>query len=113
MGQLADTAKKNSNFLKISKGETIKAKYLSYRVVPSSMDPTKETVQYKFSTEFGDKFWTNGNSSIMIFFDGLATGSTVEITRNPWLNKDGTEDSNKSTYEVKEIEGVNGFETKG
>lgn len=100
MGQLADTAKKNSNFLKINKGETIIATYLSARIIPSTMDPTKETVQYKFSTDFGDKFWTNGNSKIMLFFDGIQAGTKVRITRLPWLNKDGSEDTNKSTYEV-------------
>lgn len=100
MGQLADTAKKNSNFLKMNKGETILVTFLSYRVVPSSLDPTKDTVQYKFSTEHGDKFWTNGNSSIMMFFDELAAGTKVLITREAWLNKDKTEDASKSTYKV-------------
>lgn len=104
MGQLADTAKKNSNFLKIAKGESIHAKFLSYRIIPSTMDPTKETIQYKFNTEFGDKFWTNGNSTIMMFFDSIAEGTVVEITRKPWVNKDGTEDTNKSTYEVKKVD---------
>lgn len=103
MGQLADTAKKNSNFLKLAKGETIIVKYLSYRIIPSTMDPTKDTIQYKFSTEFGDKFWTNGNSQIMMFFDSLQLDTMVKIGRSPWINKDGTEDSNKSTYDVSEV----------
>lgn len=100
MGQLADTAKKNSNFLKISKGESIIVKYISARIIPSTMDPTKETIQYKFHTEFGEKFWTNGNSKIMMLFDTIPIGTTVKITRLPWINKDGSEDTNKSTYEV-------------
>ncbi len=104
MGQLADTAKKNSNFLKIEKGETVLVTFLSYRIVPSTMDPTKDTVQYKFSTEHGDKFWTNGNSAIMMFFDDLKAGSLVNITRKAWLNKDKTEDASKSTYEVVKVE---------
>lgn len=103
MGQLADTAKKNSNFLKLSKGESMEVTFLAFRVVPSTMDPTKETVQYKFGTEFGEKYWTNGNSSIMLFFDGFPAGRKVIITRSPWINKDGKEDSSKSTYEVKEV----------
>lgn len=100
MGLLADTAKKNSNFLKISKGEKIVCTYLSARVIPNTMDPTKESVQYKFSTEFGDKFWTNGNSKVMLFFDSINAGTIVIIKRLPWINKDKIEDTNKSTYEV-------------
>lgn len=100
MGILSDTAKKNSNFLKINKNETVIVTYLSARIVPSNMDPTKETVQYKFSTEHGDKFWTNGTSKIMVFFDSIAFGTVVRITRLPWINKDGSENTNKSTYEV-------------
>lgn len=103
MGQLADTAKKNSNFLKLNKGETMCVKFLSFRVIPSTMDPTKDTVQYKFSTPHGEKFWTNGNSSIMMFFDELKPDSLVNISRKPWTNKDGSEDTNKSTYEVEEV----------
>lgn len=101
MGALADTAKKNSNFLKINKGETMVVTYLSYRIVPSTLDPSKESVQYKFSTQFGDKYWNNGNSSIMLFFDSLKGGEVIRIIRKPWFNKDGKEDTNKSTYEVR------------
>ena len=68
MGELKDTARKNSNFLKITKGESVTVIYQGYRIVPSTMDPTKDTVQYKFDTEFGQKFWTNGNSAIMSLF---------------------------------------------
>lgn len=100
MGQLADAAKKNSNFLKIDKGETVVVVYLGARLVPSTMDPTKESAQYKFSTEHGEKFWTNGNGAIMKFFDTLPLNTKVSITRNPWINKDKSIDSNKSTYEV-------------
>lgn len=103
MGALADTAKKNSNFFKIERGESLIVKYLDYRIVPSTMDPTKDSVQYRFSTEHGDKFWTNGNGSIMLFFDTLTKGSMVRITRNPWINKDKTEDKSKSTYVVEEV----------
>lgn len=100
MGELANTAKKNSNFLKLEKGETAIVTYLSFRVVPSSMDPTKDTVQYKFATEHGDKFWTNGNSGIMMFFDDLKGGETIAIKRDAWINKDKSEDTSKSSYKV-------------
>lgn len=103
MGELANTAKKNSNFLKISKNETVTVTYMGYRIIPSTMDPTKDSVQYKFNTEYGEKFWTNGNSQIMMFFDTLKPGVVVAITRKPWINKDKSEDSSKSTYEVSEF----------
>lgn len=103
MGELADTARKNSNFLKINKHETVTVTYKGYRIIPSTMDPTKDSIQYKFDTEFGEKFWTNGNSQIMMFFDKLTAGTVVAITRKPWINKDKSEDSSKSTYEVVEI----------
>lgn len=101
MGQLADTARKNSNFLKIEKGETVTVTYLGVRLVPGQLDPTKDVAQYKFATTHGEKFWTNGNGKIMIFFDNLALGTEVSISRQKWINKDGKEDSSKSTYEVK------------
>lgn len=103
MGQLADAAKKNSNFLKLEKGETVTVVYLGVRLVPSQLDPTKEVAQYKFGTPHGEKFWTNGNSKIMMFFDTLPIGTEVSISRNPWKNKDGSFDSTKSTYEVKNL----------
>lgn len=102
MGQLADTARKNSNFLKTVKGETVEVQFLGYRIVPSTMDPTKDSIQYKFQTPHGEKFWTNGNSEIMMFFDSIKTGTTVYITRRPWINRDKTEDTSKSTYIVSE-----------
>ena len=103
MGALADTAKKNSNFFKIEKGETMVVTYVDYRIIPSTMDPTKDSVQYRFATEFGDKFWTNGSGPIMLFFDSIEKGTVVSITRAPWINKDGSEDTSKSTYVVEEV----------
>lgn len=105
MGELRNTAKKNSNFLKMEKGETVVVTYVDYRVIPSTMDPTKDTVQYKFATPDGDKFWTNGSSHVMYFFDDLPKGSIVKITRDKWFSKDGkTEDPNKSSYIVEKVE---------
>lgn len=103
MGALADTAKKNSNFFKIERGESMVVKYIDYRIVPSTMDPTKDAVQYKLGTPFGDKFWTNSNSSTMVLFDTLQKDTMVRITRNPWINKDKSEDKSKSTYTVEEV----------
>ena len=103
MGELANAAKKNSNFLKLEKNETVTVVFKGFRLIPSTMDPTKESAQYRFDTEFGEKFWTNGHGQIMNFFDKLTPGAVVAITRKPWLNKDKSEDSSKSTYEVVEV----------
>jgi|GEM_PF-4049440 hypothetical protein len=104
MGALADKAKQQSNFLILVKGEpAVRVKYLDFRFIPSQMDPTKEVAQYKFETEFGIKFWSNGNGKIMTIFDALQPGAVVEISRKASINKDGKEDSSKSTYEVVEV----------
>lgn len=103
MGLLADAAKKNSNFLILAKGESIEVTYLSVRLVPSTMDPTKDVAQYKFSTPHGDKFWTNGNGKIMTFFDTLEAGRIVRIKRDKAIKADGAEDSTKSVYTVEAV----------
>jgi len=103
MGDLKNLAKRNSNFLKIDKGETVIVQYLSYRIIPSNLDPTKDTVQYRFNFEGKDKYWTNSNSTIMVFFDDLKQGTWVKITRGKWFSKDGVEDASKSSYAVEEV----------
>ena len=104
MGFLADTAKKNSNWLIINKGETALVRYLDARVVPNKQDPSKDAIQYKFSQDGKDKYWDNGNGKIMLFFDTLPKDSFVKISRNPWINKDGSEDTGKSQYVVEKVE---------
>ncbi len=101
MGAAADAAKKNSNFLKIAKGEAMVLEFDSYRIIPSNLDPTKDVIQVKFRTkDFGDKYWTNGNSAIMMAFDTMSRGTKILLTRGAWINKDQTEDSSKSSYTV-------------
>lgn len=101
MGAAADAAKKNSNFLKMEKGESMVLEFDSYRIIPSNLDPTKDVIQCKFRTEhFGDKYWTNGNSKIMMIFDSMKSRTKIRLTRGKWLNKDGSEDPGKSSYEV-------------
>lgn len=105
MGAAADAAKKNSNFLKLAKGETMVLEFDSYKIIPSNLDPTKDVIQVKFRTqEFGDKYWTNGNSAIMMTFDTMERGTKLRLTRGPWINKDGTEDTGKSSYAVQVID---------
>jgi hypothetical protein len=104
MGALADKAKQQSNFLILEKGgPAVRVKYLDFRFVPSQLDPSKEVAQYKFETEFGIKFWTNGSGKVMNVFDKLQPGAVVEIIRKAAIGKEGKEDSSKSTYEVVEV----------
>jgi hypothetical protein len=100
MGQLSDTAKRNSNFLQIVKGESATVKYLGFKIVPSQQDPTKEVAQFKLEENGHTVFWTNGSGKILKFFDTIKPNDWVKISRNKWINKDGSEDTGKSTYEA-------------
>lgn len=109
MGKLKDLAKSNSNFLKIEKGERIVVEYVDYRIVPNNLDPSKDAVLYHFRELGKDKYWTNGASNIMVFFDELPSGTLVEIHRDKFLTKqkdgDGNfiEDPGKSAYKVTKV----------
>lgn len=103
MGELKDTAKKNSNFFKLEKGEEAIVTFLGFRIVPSTMDPTKDAAQFKLGTPYGEKYWTSSNSSIMMFFDSLKLNTLVKIKRDVWLNKDKSEDPSKSAWLVEEV----------
>ena len=101
MGALADKAKQQSNFLIIDKGHKVLVRYLGYRFVPSKLDPSRDVVQYKVNEGGKDKYWDNGSSRIMLIMDKVKTGSWVLISRAKWINKDGTENAAKSSYDVK------------
>lgn len=105
MGDLARLSKSNSNFLKIDKGETVLVQYLDYRIIPSNLDPTKDTVQYRFEFDGKIKFWTNSSSGVMMVFDELKKGSWVKISRGKWITKDGKEDTSKSAYTAEVVNG--------
>lgn len=104
MGELANAAKRNSNFLRIQKGETVLVRYDGYRLIPNKQDPNKEVAQYIVNDNGAKKFWDNSNSKIMFFFDVLPIGSWVKITRGKALTPDGLEDTTKSTYTVEKVE---------
>jgi len=104
MGALADKAAAQSNFLILEKGGVVKVKYLGYRFVPSRLDPAKEVVQYKVEGELGVKYWENGSARVMRVMDKIKDGAFIKISRGKWMNKDGTETAQKSSYEVVEID---------
>lgn len=104
MGRLTDKANQQSNFLVIEKGTSVVVKFLSWREVPSSMDPTKDVIQYKVVQDGKEKFWTNGSGAVMRTMDKIKEGSWIEIRRDRSFNKDGVEDKSKSTYMVRQVE---------
>ena len=85
-------------------GESVVVKYLDFKIIPSDRDPSKEIVQYKFSENGAEKYWKNGSSKIMSFFDETPKGSWVKLSRCPWLDKDGKVVEGKSNYEVEPTE---------
>lgn len=100
MGALRDAAKNNSNFLLLEKGSFVIAEYVGFQLIPNMRDPSKQSALYEFREMGKQKFWTNGSSAIMFFFDDCPKGRLVKITRNAFFNKQGAEDPLKSSYEV-------------
>jgi len=105
MGALKDLSKKNSNWLKVEIGESSIVKYLGFKIIPSTLDPTHDTCQYKLLENGMEKYWTNGSGKVMLVFDSLVAGKDwVKVSRTPWVGKDGKVDSSKSTWIVEKSE---------
>lgn len=104
MGELNELAKKQSKFLQLDVGESIEAKFVDYKIIPSQYDPEKETVQYRLSIDGKDKFWTNGSGTVMQAFDEIPKGNIVRISRNEMLDKAGNVVEGKSVYKIEKIE---------
>ena len=105
MGELKEQAKKNSNWLMVNIGDNAVVKYLDFKVIPSQLDPTKETIQYKLLENGQEKYWTNGSGKVMLVFDGLKKGeSWVKISRTPFIDKMGVTVAGKSTWTVEKSE---------
>jgi len=79
MGKLSDWVDEKSDFLVIVDGESTKVIFLGYELTKSTFG--KETVRYKFDTEFGEKYWDSSAKNIALFFDKLKKGQKVRITR--------------------------------
>lgn len=105
MGLLAQQAKKNSNWLMVNVGDSTVVKFIDFKVIPSTLDPTKETIQYRLLENGQEKYWTNGSGKVMLVFDTLVKGkSWVKISRSPWIDKAGVTVAGKSTWVVEKTE---------
>jgi hypothetical protein len=105
MGALKDAAKRNSNFLQVEKGESVVCEYIGFRLGPNYKDPSKDSATYQFRVNGQDKYWTNSNAKIMLFFDNLNKHTWIRLMRGKWISKDtGVEDTSKSSYEVIEVD---------
>ena len=103
MSELKNLAKRNSNWLQFNIGESVVVKYVDFKIIPSTLDPTKEVVQYKLLENGVEKYWTNGSGRIMGAMDGFTKGKTwIKLSRKPWLDKAGKVVEGKSSYEVEE-----------
>ena len=77
MGDLKNWVKKTSMFIKLDDGESYEGVFEGYKIVPSSLDPTKETVQYKLD----GKFLQTSSKGLARAIDAVPEGSKVKITR--------------------------------
>ena len=86
IGELGAWAKKNSKTLILDDGETVEAVYQGFKIAANSFDPEKETVFYKLGVETLDgsvtKAFKSASGRAARFFDGLAVGTRVKITRH-------------------------------
>lgn len=87
MGKLGKWADKNRTYVKLADGETISALYLGYKIIPSRLDPEKETVQYDLEIGGDSKTFESRSLALADVFDGIEEGSLVKITRNGLGNK--------------------------
>lgn len=92
MGELKEWVKKTGTYLKFEDGESYEGIYQDYRIIPSSLDPTKETVQYLID----DKFLQTTSKGLASKIDGVPKGSRIRITRKGL--------GQKTTYEIEILE---------
>lgn len=103
-GLLSDKAKQQSNWLLIEKGQMVVVRYLDFRFVPNKQDPSKEVVQYIVELDGSKKYWENASSRVMRVMDRIPKGSWISIEKGRWVNKDGIEDKQKSSYTVLHVD---------
>lgn len=97
MGDLGKWAKERSPFVILADDETIKAKYMGFKIVPNRFDPEKETVRYLLEVDGVQKPWENGQNAVARVMDALAKGTWVSITRT-------RESANKINYDIKVLD---------
>jgi len=102
MAALSDWAKKNSKSLTIDDGESVEIVYQGHKIGVSPFDPEKEIVFYKVQVNIAGedmvKIFKSASLKAARFFDGIAEGSRVKITRHGT----GTE----TKYEYEEVGGT-------
>ena len=83
MGELTNWAKETSPFIRLQDGESLEAVYNGYKIIPSRLDPDKETVQYKL----GEKYFESSSGALAKQFDEIKEGTKIKITRQGTGNK--------------------------
>lgn len=96
MGELANFAKRNSQFITLSDGESIEAAYKGFKQGINTLDPTKEVIIYQFETEFGTKAFKSGSCALARLFDNVAKDTEIRLTRS------GEGNQTKYKLEIKE-----------
>lgn len=82
MGKLGEWANDQRGYFTLENGESIKVKFLSFRTKPSTFDPEKQVVEYKFQLEDGKtKTWDNGSAKTADKFDKVKEGQWVVLSR--------------------------------
>ncbi len=77
MGELANWAKSQSQFIKILDGETIEATYKGATKTISTFDNKSSTICYNFD----DKLFNSASKKLAEVFDDIPVGSRVRVTR--------------------------------
>ena len=81
MSGLSDFRKKNSNFLTLADGETVKGEYLGYKITPSPFDPEREVVLYYLEVEGQKKIFRSSSNKAAEFFEKIKKLQKVVIKR--------------------------------
>jgi hypothetical protein len=83
MSDLNSFIKKNSQFLRINEGETVRFVYKGYSIIPDRFNPGKEVVSYLFQYPDSNKTiaWNKGSNRVAAQMQKFATGDTLVITR--------------------------------
>lgn len=81
MSELANFAKRNSQYISLADGESFEGEYRGFKVGVNTLDPSKEVVIYQFETEYGVKSFKSGSCALARLFDNVAKDSHIKITR--------------------------------
>ena len=87
MGELSSFAKRNSQFISLTDGESIEATYKSFKIGANTYQPDKEVVMYQFETEYGLKTLRSGACGLARLFDNIQKGSKIRLTRHGMGNQ--------------------------